>query len=79
MPWTPTRAFAHPLTHTQSTNLDTGFANLASYFLMEMMLAQGTRGPVNSLRRKTLNLDPIHPTFAPGMLDRLRVPTTYLW
>nr|OQO32510.1 hypothetical protein B0A51_00919 [Rachicladosporium sp. CCFEE 5018] len=79
MPWTPTKGFAHSLTRTRASGVDVGAANIASYHLMEMVLAQGTRSPLNKLRRKTLDLEPIDITYTAGLLDRFQVPTTYLW
>nr|OQO00314.1 hypothetical protein B0A51_17764 [Rachicladosporium sp. CCFEE 5018] len=79
MPWTPTKSFAHPLTRTRASGIGAGAANLTSYHMMDLVLAQGTRSPVNKLRRRTLDLEPIDVTYAAGLLDRLEVPITYLW
>lgn len=36
-PYTPTRAFPHPLTNIKKSNVDPGYANFMSYHLVEIM------------------------------------------
>lgn len=79
MPWSPTRVFAHPLANIQSTNVDAKISNYISYSLVEMLIWQGIGSVVNSFRRRTLNLERIDSTWAPGMAARLRIPFTYCW
>lgn len=79
MPWTPTRAFPHPLANIQSTNTDDVMTNYVSYALVEMMTWQGLGDVINRFRSAVLDLDPLSLLWAPGLLTRLRIPTTYCW
>lgn len=79
MPWSPTRAFHHPLANTQVSKTDPQIVNYLSYALVETMTWQGLGDLVNSFRVKKLGLSEIDPTFAPGMVSRLKIPHTYAW
>lgn len=79
MPWTPTRAFPHPLADIVATNADDTTTNYASYALVEMMTWQGLGDVINRFRTGVLDLDPLSLLWAPGLLNRLRIPTTYCW
>ncbi|KAK2014981.1 glycosyltransferase family 28 domain-containing protein [Colletotrichum eremochloae] len=79
MPWTPTRAFPHPLANIQSTNTDAVMTNYVSYALVEMMTWQGLGDVINRFREKALDLEPMSLIWAPGVLTRLRIPYTYCW
>lgn len=79
MPWSPTQAFAHPLANIRSSDADMKMANYLSYIFVEMMTWQGLGDVINRFRYKTLGLERIHPTWAPGMISRLRIPYTYCW
>ena len=79
MPWTPTQAFAHPLANVRSSDTDMKIANYLSYIFVEIMTWQGLGDVINRFRYKTLGLERIHPTWAPGMLSRLQIPYTYCW
>ncbi|KAB5578470.1 glycosyltransferase family 28 domain-containing protein [Coniochaeta sp. 2T2.1] len=79
MPWTATRAFPHPLANIQSSNTDVVMTNYVSYALVEMMTWQGLGDVINRFRDKVLDLEPLSLIWAPGLLTRLRVPTTYCW
>jgi UDP:flavonoid glycosyltransferase YjiC (YdhE family) len=79
MPWSPTRAFPHPLANIQSSNTDVVMTNYISYALVEMMTWQGLGDVINRFRTKVLDLEPLSLIWAPGLLNRLRVPTTYCW
>ncbi|KAI9779475.1 MAG: hypothetical protein M1816_003501 [Peltula sp. TS41687] len=79
MPWSPTRAFPHPLANIQSSNADTSMTNFMSYALVEMMTWQGLGDVINRFRERTLRLEPVSVMWAPGMLSRLRIPWTYCW
>lgn len=41
MPWTPTRAYPHPLANVQNTSTDANIANYLSYCLVQMLTWQG--------------------------------------
>ncbi|KAL9087941.1 MAG: hypothetical protein Q9159_003383 [Coniocarpon cinnabarinum] len=79
MPWSPTQAFPHPLANIQSSNADASMTNFMTYTLVDMMTWQGLGDVINGFRRKSLGLDPISLTWAPGMLARLQIPWTYCW
>lgn len=79
MPWTPTRAFPHPLADIVSTNTDVALANYVSYALVDMMTWQGLGDMINRFRTNILELEPLSLIWAPGLLSRLRVPATYCW
>ena len=79
MPWSPTQSFPHPLANIQSSNADASMTNFMSYALVDMMTWQGLGDIINRFRRKSLGLDPISLTWAPGMLARLKIPWTYCW
>ncbi|KAK4229015.1 sterol 3-beta-glucosyltransferase [Podospora fimiseda] len=79
MPWTPTRAFPHPLADIVSTNADDVMTNYVSYALVEMMTWQGLGDVINRFRTDVLDLESMSLLWAPGILSRLRVPTTYCW
>lgn len=79
MPWSPTKAFAHPLANIQSSNADVAITNYISYALVEMMTWQGLGDVINRFREKVLDLEPLSLLRAPGILNTLRIPTTYCW
>lgn len=79
MPWSPTRAFPHPLANIESTNTDVVLANYVSYAMVEMMTWQGLGDVINRFRTKALGLEPLSLIWAPGLLNRLKIPTTYCW
>jgi UDP:flavonoid glycosyltransferase YjiC (YdhE family) len=79
MPWSPTQSFPHPLANIQSSNADVNMTNFVSYTLVEMMTWQGLGDVINRFREKALGLEPISMIWAPGNLQRLRIPYTYCW
>ncbi|KAK5171319.1 uncharacterized protein LTR77_004463 [Saxophila tyrrhenica] len=79
MPYTPTQAFPHPLANIQSSNADPHLTNYMSYSLIDMLTWQGLGDVINRFRQKSLGLDPISLIWAPGMLQRLKIPHTYCW
>ncbi len=79
MPWTPTRAFQHPLANIQSTNADAVLTNFMSYTLVEMMTWQGLGDVINRFREKALGLSTLSLLWAPGLLTRLKISYTYCW
>ncbi|CAN8101334.1 unnamed protein product [Discula destructiva] len=79
MPWSPTKAFPHPLANIQSSNADEVLTNYISYALVEMMTWQGLGDVINRFRSKVLDLEPLSLIWAPGLLSRLHIPTTYCW
>jgi len=79
MPYSPTQAFPHPLANIQSSNADPQLTNFISYAMIELLSWQGLGDIINRFRRKCLGLDPVGLLWAPGMLQRLKVPHTYCW
>ncbi|KAG7425612.1 Sterol 3-beta-glucosyltransferase UGT80A2 [Fusarium oxysporum f. sp. raphani] len=64
MPWSPTKAFPHPLAAMSYGDAD----------------ARGNLGDlINKFRTQTLHLDPVSPMWGYQLLSRLRVPYSYLW
>lgn len=78
MPYSVTQAFPHPLANIQS-NADPHLTNYMSYAMTELLSWQGLGDIINRFRAKCLGLDPISRMWAPGMLQRLKVPHTYCW
>nr|RBQ92249.1 hypothetical protein FVER53263_11746 [Fusarium verticillioides] len=68
MPYSPTRAFPHPLANIKQSNLDPKLTNYLS--LGDI---------INDWRRKTLNLDPVSSADAPSLLSTHEIPYTYCW
>ncbi|KAI0385585.1 putative glucosyl/glucuronosyl transferase [Hypomontagnella monticulosa] len=79
MPYSPTQAFPHPLANVQSSNADPQLTNYISYAMIELLSWQGIGDIINRFRVKCLGLDPVSMIWAPGMLQRLKVPHTYCW
>lgn len=79
MPYSPTQAFSHPLANIQSSNADPQLTNYVSYAMIELLSWQGLGGIINRFRAKCLGLDPVSNIWAPGMLQRLKIPHTYCW
>ncbi|KAK5941179.1 hypothetical protein PMZ80_006456 [Knufia obscura] len=79
MPYSPTKAFPHPLANIQTSNVDPQLTNYLSYTMIEVLSWQGIGDIINRFRAKCLGLDPVSLIWAPGMLQRLKVPHTYCW
>lgn len=79
MPYSPTQAFPHPLANIQSSNADPHITNYISYVMIELLSWQGLGDIINRFRAKCLGLDPVSSIWAPGMLQRLKIPHTYCW
>jgi UDP:flavonoid glycosyltransferase YjiC (YdhE family) len=79
MPYSPTQAFPHPLANIQSSNLDPRLTNYVSYAMIDVLVWQSLGDIINRFRVKLLGLEPVGLMWAPGMLDRLKVPHTYYW
>jgi UDP:flavonoid glycosyltransferase YjiC (YdhE family) len=79
MPYSPTQSFPHPLANIQSSNSDPQLTNYISYAMIEVLMWQGLGDIINRFREKCLGLDPVSLVWAPGMLQRLKIPHTYCW
>jgi sterol 3beta-glucosyltransferase len=79
MPWSPTRAFHHPLAAMEYGEVETSVANYFSFSIMELLTWQGLGDVINKFRTQTLHLDAISPLWGHQLLPRLRIPYSYLW
>ena len=79
MPYSPSQAFPHPLANIRSSNADPRLTNYMTYAMIEVLCWQGLGDIINRFRLKCLGLDPVSLIWAPGMLERLKVPHTYCW
>ncbi|EEU35308.1 uncharacterized protein NECHADRAFT_99796 [Fusarium vanettenii 77-13-4] len=79
MPWSPTKAFPHPLAAMSYGEADKSTANYLSFMMMELLTWQGLGDLINKFRAQTLHLDPVSPMWGFQLLPRLRVPYSYLW
>ncbi|KAF9694720.1 hypothetical protein EKO04_007312 [Ascochyta lentis] len=79
MPWSPTRAFHHPLAAMEYGEVETSIANYFSFGIMELLTWQGLGDIINKFRTQTLKLDAISPLWGHQLIPRLRVPYSYLW
>ncbi|PHH83711.1 hypothetical protein CDD82_4673 [Ophiocordyceps australis] len=79
MPWSPTKAFPHPLANVQSSNANDVITNHLTYTLVEMMTWQGLGDVINRFRDKVLGLSPLSLASGAGLLTRLKIPYTYCW
>ena len=67
------------MANIQSSNADPQLTNYITYAMIEVLSWQGLGDIINRFRKKCLGLDPISLIWAPGMLQRLKVPHTYCW
>lgn len=79
MPWSPTKAFPHPLANMQTEESDPQTANFMSYRIVDVMTWQGLGDVINLWRKKTLVLDAVANMVAPRLAEILQVPFTYCW
>ncbi|ORY03123.1 UDP-Glycosyltransferase/glycogen phosphorylase [Basidiobolus meristosporus CBS 931.73] len=80
MPWSPTRAFPHPLSNmVDYTNSPREVVNLLSYDAIETLTWQGLGDIINNFRKRTLQLPGLQFTVGPYLLKDLGVPHTYCW
>ncbi|KAJ6000962.1 hypothetical protein N7481_001371 [Penicillium waksmanii] len=79
MPWSPTRAFPHPLANIKTCSLNHSAANYFSFMLTDTLMWLGLRDLINSFRTETLDLEPIHILSAAAAVHKLKIPFTYCW
>ncbi|KAF4219713.1 hypothetical protein CNMCM8980_007543 [Aspergillus fumigatiaffinis] len=79
MPWSPSRAFPHPLANIHSSSIEPSTANFASYVIMELLIWQGLGDMVNDFRRFELGLNALNDVSGSILIDQLQIPFTYLW
>ncbi|KAI6914309.1 sterol glucosyltransferase [Hortaea werneckii] len=79
MPWSSTRAFAHPLANLKfSPKTDPNIANYISYGLVEWLTWQGMGDIINDWRRE-LGLEDVPVSEGARLAEGLRIPHTYCW
>src|SRR5262245_56088564 len=79
MPWSPTRAFRHPFTHTIS-DVNPGLRNLLSFEVFDLLTWLGISDLVNEFRDRALGLERVQlGVHGASLLHQLGVPHTYLW
>ncbi|KAJ6190941.1 hypothetical protein N7519_000962 [Penicillium mononematosum] len=79
MPWSPTKAFSHPLANLKNIPADQGWLNHVSYSVVDWLSWQGLGGVINDWRKHELELEPISLSDGPFILSKLNVPYTYCW
>ncbi|KAJ5499096.1 UDP-glucuronosyl/UDP-glucosyltransferase [Penicillium expansum] len=79
MPWTPTRAFHHPLANLDYSENDPSLGNYISYHFVEWITWNGLGDLINTWRKDTLKLDTILTTEGPNLYETLKIPFTYCW
>ncbi|TPX72913.1 undecaprenyldiphospho-muramoylpentapeptide beta-N-acetylglucosaminyltransferase [Spizellomyces sp. 'palustris'] len=79
MPWSPTKAFPHPLTNVIYGKAPRPTVNMFSYYLTELLTWQGLGDLINDFRIKTLTLPALSSSVAPNLISGLKVPFTYCW
>ncbi|KIY00069.1 uncharacterized protein Z520_03754 [Fonsecaea multimorphosa CBS 102226] len=78
MPWSPTRAFPHPLANIRNSSTDPKLANYISYGMVQLLTWNGIGDIVQSWR-KSIDLEPIPMSEAPFLMETLQIPHTYCW
>ena len=94
MPWTPTRAFPHPLANINNKNTDPKLANYVSYGMVQLLTWNGyapltsqgytahflhSIGDIVQKWRATIDLEPLPLSEAPFLMETLQIPHTYCW
>ncbi|KAJ6125519.1 hypothetical protein N7471_012836 [Penicillium samsonianum] len=79
MPWSPTKAFPHPLANLKNIPADQEWLNRVSYGVVDWLSWQGLGGVINDWRKHELELEPISLSDGPFILTKLNVPYTYCW
>lgn len=79
MPWSPTRAFPHPLANVRNTTTDEKLANYLSFSLVNALTWQGLGNVINEFRQTTLGLEEVPLTEGPFLVETFKIPYTYCW
>ncbi|KAJ3370567.1 hypothetical protein HDU91_006058 [Kappamyces sp. JEL0680] len=78
MPWSPTRAFHHPLVNIHYSHAEQPIVNMLSYDVTEAITWSGLGDIINRFRKKTLGLHYL--VVNPGkVMSLLHTPHTYCW
>ncbi|OAG39328.1 hypothetical protein AYO21_06532 [Fonsecaea monophora] len=78
MPWSPTRAFPHPLANIRNSSTDPRLANYISYGMVQLLTWNGI-GDIVQKWRKSIGLESVPMSEAPFLMETLQVPHTYCW
>ncbi|KIX01912.1 uncharacterized protein Z518_07851 [Rhinocladiella mackenziei CBS 650.93] len=78
MPWTPTRAFPHPLANVNNSNTDPKLGNYISYGVVQLLTWNGIGDVVQSWRN-SIDLEDVPISEAPFLMETLKIPHTYCW
>ncbi|KAF3017034.1 hypothetical protein E8E14_000242 [Neopestalotiopsis sp. 37M] len=80
MPWSPTRAYCHPLADIKikTPGVKIEAANYLSYSIIEWLTWQGLGDVINEWR-DTIDLEPVPFSEGPTLLSVQKVPFTYCW
>ncbi|KIW96531.1 uncharacterized protein Z519_03600 [Cladophialophora bantiana CBS 173.52] len=78
MPWSPTRAFPHPLANIRNSSTDPKLANYISYGMVQLLTWNGI-GDIVQNWRKSIDLEAVPMSEAPFLMETLQVPHTYCW
>ncbi|KAK5046700.1 hypothetical protein LTR84_007461 [Exophiala bonariae] len=78
MPWTPTRAYSHPLANVRNNNTDPRMGNYVSYGMVQLLTWNGI-GDVVQRWRRSIDLEPLPASEAPFIMESLEIPHTYCW
>jgi sterol 3beta-glucosyltransferase len=75
----PTTTFPHPLVNIAKSELTEALTNYISYNLFDLFTFSGLKGVINAFREDTLGLPALSMRSGQGLLDRQRLPWTYMW
>ncbi|TYJ59003.1 hypothetical protein B9479_000442 [Cryptococcus floricola] len=78
-PYSPTVTLPHPGTQIQRSNTPSSVTNYISFPLYDAQIWRSLGPTLNTFRISSLGLPAIQRADAPGLLDRLKVPSSYLW
>ncbi|ETS79828.1 hypothetical protein PFICI_07357 [Pestalotiopsis fici W106-1] len=80
MPWSPTRAYAHPLADIKikTPHISPEAANYFSYGVVEWMTWQGLGDVINEWR-ESIDLEAVPFSEGPSLVQTQKIPFTYCW
>eukprot|EP00884_Botryococcus_braunii_P017693 jgi/Botrbrau1/4607/Bobra.60_2s0092.1 len=83
MPWSPTKAFPHPLARLENKEVKgrtMGLRNQMSYLVVEELIWRGLEPSINRFREQVLGLEPLRMgNKRPHLLSAYQVPFSYIW
>ncbi|WWC95109.1 hypothetical protein V866_001961 [Kwoniella sp. B9012] len=79
-PISPTISFPHPQTTITQSDTPGNISNYLSYALSENLIWRELSKAINkNFRQVPLALQPLDESTGPAVLDRLKIPVTYIW